>query len=175
MRRRNRIPPRWVTLAGCFAMAAAWGCATTSDTVPVQGTEGELEFLVGTWTGEYTGDESERSGTLTFELQAGADTAHGHVLMDPARDVGYARGPAEDRPFVRAGAAPVAIGIRFVRLRGGLLEGRLAPYEDPVCGCPLATTFSGRLEGDVIRGTFETVHSRDGRRETGRWHVRKTS
>ena len=175
MRPRKWMPPRWVTLAGCLTMAAAWGCATTSDTFPVQGTEGELEFLVGTWTGEYTGDDSERSGTLTFELQAGADTAHGHVLMDPARDLGYTREPAEDRPFVRARAAPVAIGIRFVRLRGGLLEGTLAPYEDPACECPLATTFTGRLEGDVIRGTFETVHSRDGRRETGRWHVRKTS
>lgn len=174
MRRRNRITPRRVTLAGWLALVAASGCGTTPDSVPVQATEGELEFLVGTWTGEYTGDESERSGTLTFELQAGADTAHGHVLMDPAPDVGYARGPSEDRPVVRVAAAPVAIGIRFVRLRGGLLEGRLAPYEDPVCRCPLATTFSGRLEGDVIRGTFETIHPRDGRRETGRWHVRRS-
>lgn len=173
MRFQSGIPLGRVALASCF-VAAVSACSTTPDAVPVLGSEGELEFLVGTWTGEYARDESGRSGMLTFELEAGADTAHGHVLMVPARDVGYARGPAEDRPFGPAGAAPVAIGIRFVRLRGGLLEGRLEPYEEPACGCTLATTFSGRLEGDVIRGTFESVHSTNGRRQTGRWHARKS-
>jgi hypothetical protein len=156
------------------AVVMVVGCAPVTDQVPVAAAPGALEFLVGVWTGEYEGLDSGRAGTLTFELEAGADTAHGHVLMLPAREAGpYARPPAAGAEPWQARPAPQPIGIRFVRLHNDAIEGVLEPYEDPACGCPLKTTFLGRIEGNVITGTFETVHGRGGGIERGTWRARK--
>jgi hypothetical protein len=153
-------------------LAAA--CAPIHDPVPVSAAPGALELLVGAWTGEYEGLDSGRSGTLTFALEAGADTAHGHVLMLPAHDTEpYARLPSDGATPRPPRPAPQPIGIRFVRLSSDAIEGVLEPYEDPACGCPLTTTFLGRIEGNVIRGTFETVHGRSGVTERGIWLARK--
>lgn len=160
--------------ATVVSMAATMAaCAPVRDQVPVAGAPGALEFLVGVWSGEYEGRDSGRSGTLTFQLEAGSDTAHGHVLMAPEREAPYARSGAgldEPRP---APASPQPIGIRFVRLQNDAVEGVLEPYEDPACGCPVTTTFVGQLEGNVITGTFETVHGRNGFTERGTWRARR--
>jgi hypothetical protein len=149
-------------------------CAPVRDQVPVAGPPGALELLVGVWSGVYEGTDSGRSGTLTFELEAGSDTAHGHVLMVPGRkDVPYARqGAGLDEPRPER-PSPQPIGIRFVRLENDTLEGVLEPYEDPACGCPATTTFLGRIEGNVITGTFETVHGGNAPTERGTWRARK--
>ena len=160
--------------AATSAVALAAACAPISDPVPVSAAPGALEFLVGAWTGEYEGLDSGRSGTLTFALEAGADTAHGHVLMLPADDARpYARQPADDGAVRAHGRAPQPVGIRFVRLSNDAIEGVLEPYEDPACGCTLRTTFLGRIEGNVIRGTFETVRERSGDTERGTWRARR--
>ncbi len=161
--------------AAVLALAALpAACASVPDPVPVAGAPGALELLVGVWSGEYEGRESGRSGTLTFQLEAGSDTAYGHVLMVPRQADGpYGRPEAEaNRP--EREPHPQPIGIRFVRLENATVEGVLEPYEDPACGCPLTTTFLGTIEGNVITGTFETVHGTNRFTETGTWRARKT-
>ncbi|HSM35998.1 MAG TPA: hypothetical protein VK837_06305 [Longimicrobiales bacterium] len=169
---RRRFDRAVAATPAVVVLAAA--CAPISDPVPVSAAPGALEFLVGAWTGEYEGFDSGRSGTLTFALEAGADTAHGHVLMLPGHDAGlYTRLPADGAAPRASRRAPQPVGIRFVRLSNDAIEGVLEPYEDPACGCPLTTIFLGRIEGNVIRGTFETVHGRSGDTERGTWRAQR--
>ena len=66
-------------------------CATTSTPIPVVGDEPDLTVLDGRWEGSYESSESGRSGSITFELAAGSDTAHGNVIMVPSSDVSVPR------------------------------------------------------------------------------------
>jgi len=61
--------------------------------------------------------------------------------------------------------------INFVRVAGGRVTGRLAPYADPESGAPLATTFEGQLAGDTIEGTYTTRGGGSGAAQTGQWKV----
>lgn len=65
---------------------------------------------------------------------------------------------------------PEVLAIRFVRVAEGAVSGRLEPYLDPDCDCEASTTFTGRVHGDVIEGTFHVV-SRGVSGTTGRWRA----
>ncbi len=127
-----------------------------------------MSALVGEWSGIYVSRASGRSGSIVFTLTAGADTARGDVVMIPAGSdeaMEYAPQAREANPV------PQVLTIEFVRAESNTVSGRLAPYRDPVCGCVLATTFQGALEGGKIEGTFNTYHSVSGERQTGTWEV----
>lgn len=65
--------------------------------------------------------------------------------------------------------------IRFVRVDGGRVSGALDPYHDPVCGCPLETTFTGRLvDASTIEGTFVSRGPPGHRTANGRWRVTRS-
>src|SRR5439155_25813232 len=82
---------------------------------------------------------------------------------------------AWDRPGSAGpeGAQPRAavLTFNFVRVAGGRVTGRLAPYADPESGAPLATTFEGQLSGDAIEGTYTTLGAGSGVAQTGQWKV----
>ena len=61
----------------------------------------------------------------------------------------------------------------MVRVEGDLLTGVLDPYLDPDSGVELVTIFRGRLEGDVISGTFASTNQATGDLSTGRWMVQR--
>ena len=149
MTRPTPIAPVMTALA-----TVALACTSTPRPVPVAGSRVEIDRLAGEWTGSYTSPEKGRSGTILFRLAAREDTANGDVLMVPRgwdRPVGPAASPERaDR------ASPEVLTIQFVEIAGGAVRGTLAPYRDPECGCTLVTTFWGRLEDDVIEGTFVT-------------------
>ena len=129
--------------------------------------------LAGEWDGTYEADDGSRGGSIDFHLKAGQDTATGDVLMVPT-DWGR---PVEayDRPAgaVADGTPPRTLTIRFVRVQGGQVSGRLDPYRDPSCGCRLLTTFRGQLKDDKLAGTYETYHEEAGRTVTGKWRAER--
>lgn len=149
-----------------IALAAAAlisACATRATTVPVTGSSIDIARLAGRWSGEYWSAGSGRSGSIQFDLEAGADTAHGTVLMIPS-----------DRLHEHAGTGHPAtelIGISFVGVRRGRVEGRLEPYNDPDCGCTLQTRFEGMMRADTITGTFTSLHVEGGALVNGNWRV----
>lgn len=154
--RANR---QWLAaiLAGTFFTA----CATQAARVPVVGAPSDIERLAGRWAGEYWSVESGRSGSIAFDVTAGRDTASGTVLMIPT-----------DRPHAHVEHPPSElIGITFVAIRGGLVEGQLEPYRDPDCGCRLMTRFNGTLRGDTISGTYTSRHLEGGAITHGQWRV----
>jgi hypothetical protein len=136
-----------------IAMLAA-ACGASQKDVAVQGSDLDLARVAGDWHGEYKGNESGRSGPVTFSLQMGSHTAEGQVEM--------------------AGATPLK--IEFVKVKDNDIKGTIAPYTDPACSCEVETTFLGTLAENSIFGTFQTKVSKTGQTQTGTWTVtRKTA
>jgi hypothetical protein len=156
---------------GCLLALAlsAGGCATAPEPVPVVGAPADLAALAGEWGGDYHGETSGRSGSIVFKLAAGADSAHGDVVMIPheRREQRLpVQDPAAGLPIPRT---PEVLRIAFVRAAGGAVRGRLAPYRDPECDCVLLTRFEGRLHGDAIEGTFTSTRADGGATQAGTW------
>lgn len=163
---------RWLT--GLVILAAASACATITGRVPVEGPS--ISELIGDWEGVYSSRETGRSGTILFRLHALADTAQGTVFMEskPTDDPANARGVRIPEPARSSASTPLY--IKFVRVRDMEVRGTLEPYRDPQCGCLLNTEFIGRIEGNVIAGTFrsegEGFHHLPA---TGEWRVQRVS
>jgi len=153
------------------------GCKSVPTPVPVIGQGSDMSALVGDWSGEYTSPETGRSGSISFTLQAGKDTAIGSVVMVPkAQNQPVTAAAAVDHPTVMSSATQKPgslLTIRFVRLEGSQILGTLDPYRDPDCGCQLATTFRGEFKNSAtIEGTFNTVGSgMEHLPSSGRWKV----
>lgn len=157
------------------SLVLAAACASNPAPVPVvAGSSGDLNRLAGEWVGEYSSTQTGRSGSITFRLAGGTDSAWGDVVMIPA-------GHHEPvQPMAITGAdgrtvmpASQLLTIRFVQVVGGTVSGALDQYRDPECGCGVYTTFSGRLSNGVIEGEFASRHSSHPGTWTGRWQVRR--
>ncbi len=137
--------------------------------VPVQGEHTAIRALAGHWAGSYSGDQSGRSGSITFRIAEHGDSAFGDVLMVPAQGIGPrpVDVPAE---HLQHAQSPQSLAIRFVALEGRRVRGTLEPYVAPDCECRVLTTFTGTVSGDVVEGTFVT-RTDDGLEQTGRWRV----
>lgn len=161
-------------MAGLVILAVASACATITARVPVEGPS--VTELIGDWEGVYSSRETGRSGSILFRLHALADTAQGTVFMesrpsDEPANTGVVRVPESART-----PAATPLFIRFVRVRDLEVRGILEPYRDPQCGCLLNTEFIGRIDGDVIEGTFksegEGFHHLPA---SGEWRVKRVS
>jgi hypothetical protein len=150
------------------------GCAFRRTPVPLIG-DSSVKALVGNWAGDYSSSETGRAGSITFSLASERDTAYGDVTMIPRTHVTPIQTSQQQAPVV-AGQNQFAtepLAIRFVRLEGGTVSGRLAPYTDPQCECRVVTTFQGRLtSNDTIEGTYDTRGaSFDHQPSAGKWKV----
>jgi hypothetical protein len=151
--------------------ALVLACAANPDPVPLVGERSELDALAGEWSGEYTGGSSG-GGSIALTITAGADTAHGDVLMTPTtsgRPVTAAEDPNE---HVRHARSSEVLRIAFVHVGGGEVQGRLEPFTSPECNCRVSAVFRGRVEGDRIRGSFRTTDP-NGYSRDGEWSVRR--
>ena len=158
---------RHLAIGGAMLIAA---CGGPSTPVPVAGTGTDLQSLAGEWTGEYSSTETGRSGSIVFRLTAGTDSATGDVMMSPqgARAPRGGPGAATTPAGVRA---PNVLTIRFVKIDGGRVSGRLDPYVEPECACTLLTVFTGELKGDTLSGSYTSSLQTTGREQHGRWQV----
>jgi hypothetical protein len=136
-------------IALALVAAGLIACGGTQKDVAVKGADTELAKLAGDWSGDYKGNESGRSGTVSFSLQLGRHTAEGEVIM--------------------SGATPLK--IEFVAVKGSQVKGTIAPYNDPNCSCQVETSFLGNLTGNKISGMFETKIGSTGQIQTGSWEV----
>ena len=153
------------------ALALLAGCSANPTPVPVQASAADREHLEGRWEGTYESRETGRSGSIVFNLDAGRDTASGDVVMVPAERDRRAYTADRSLPTAPQTAPAEVIPIRFVRVRGDRVMGRLESYRAPECDCQATTTFAGRREGDRITGTYVTEGT-GMRGSRGRWEVR---
>ena len=153
-------------------VAALAGCATAKpDPVPLAGNPVEMNRLAGSWSGEYSGVESGRSGSIIFTLQANDTTAFGDVVMTAKPVVSQTRELSTGAPSNTATPRQQTLSISFIRVADGGVSGRLAPYVDPDLGVTVQTTFIGRLVApDRLEGTFTTTGP-DNTVQRGRWRA----
>lgn len=165
---KTRFARQWSPRAICTSVLVAAACSANPSPVPVIGAEADVSALAGEWVGEYRSPEAGRSGSISFKLEAGRDTAFGDVLMIPAGQETGAAGRARTTDALRS--APRALMIRFVRVSGNSISGSIDPYQSPDCGCILFTTFHGTIEGNRISGELLIRHSaQDAPPQRGTW------
>jgi hypothetical protein len=157
-------------VAALLIFPLAMACQSRPDPIPIQGDRAEMARLAGTWVGEYTGTTSGRSGSITFTLKAGTDSAFGDVLMVPTGTMNPIV-PADNATEHRLHAkSPQVLQVSFVRIAGGRVSGTLEPYVAPDCTCTVRTTFTGQVTSDLVEGTFVT-RGPSGLEQAGRWRV----
>ena len=112
-----------------------------------------------------------------FNLSPAGDAASGDVVMVPRN---YGRALVRYDANASSGAnvqdtnASQVLTIKLVRVSGNTVSGVLDAYRDPSCDCPVVTTFTGKLNGDTIDGTFSTGGSQSNAPQTGTWRVKRS-
>src|SRR5437773_10842284 len=77
------MSPRTRTLyAALAALVTACGAARQPP-VPLAGSPRDVAALAGQWEGSYSSAATGRSGSISFTLSAGTDSAFGDVIMIP--------------------------------------------------------------------------------------------
>ena len=152
-------------IAVSIASVITSGCAPLAP-ITLMGSRADIELLTGEWSGTYESRDTGREGSIWFNLSAGAEQAHGDVLMTP-RGRGEAYGRTRSDYELRGSKM---LTITFLIVGDRTVEGTLDSYWDPDCACTARTSFKGRLTGDVIAGEFVT-HLVSGRVAQGRWSV----
>lgn len=137
------------------------GCSLRAPKTEVTADDFDLAPLVGEWTGEFSSQDTRRSGDVSFILRAGEVSADGRIEM-VAREPESVVVPS-DRPMVNGRLTVPArqlLTIHFVRKEGNRVVGLLDTYTDPACACKVMTTFQGTfIDGRTIEGTYNTVSS----------------
>ena len=153
-------------------------CASKPTPITVTGESGDRASLAGKWAGEYNSPATGRSGSIVFNLSSAGDAANGDVVMIP-RGYGKALVPygTTSTPGVPMQSVSTSqiLTIKLVRVSGDTVSGVLDPYRDPQCDCSVQTTFTGRVNGDTIDGTFATRGSPTNTPQTGTWRVKRTA
>ena len=156
-----------------IALAALLGaCRYQPTPVPLIATAADITAMAGDWSGEYSSIESGRSGTVTFSIRAGKDTAFGDVMMTPRRGAPIRAADANTVEHQRHEALPELLRVTFIRVNGGMIEGTLEPYVAPDCQCVVTTVFQGNVKGNTIEGQYVT-HGGMGLRQQGNWSVQR--
>jgi hypothetical protein len=157
---------------------ALLACASNPTPVTVTGDAGDRASLAGKWSGEYNSSVTGRTGSIVFNLSPSGDAANGDVVMIPS---GYGKALTRyDRNATTANTTmqnsdnSQILTIRLVRVAGDTVSGVLDAYRDPQCDCPVETTFTGRLTGNTIQGTYTTRGSTSVAPQTGTWRVKRS-
>ena len=137
----------------------------------------DLAPLTGEWTGTYDSATTSRTGSITFHLTEDPAGAHGDVVMVPKRDfVNDREQHPPQNPLYPHGMMSSAsvLTIDFVRIAGGKVTGKIAPYSDPdVPEAILETHFTGQVDGEWIEGTFVTYSDHGVSPRRGTWRVHR--
>ena len=147
-------------------------CRYQPTPVPLIASAADISALAGDWSGEYSSVQSGRSGTISFTIRSGKDTAWGDVLMTPKRGAGIRAADANTLEHARHESLPELLQVTFVRVSGGMIEGTLEPYTAPDCQCVVTTVFQGTLKGNQIDGQYVT-HGSMGLRQDGVWSMQR--
>ena len=162
----------WTRTAALAATLVTAACAYNPPPVPIEARPADLAALAGRWSGSYRGDSSGRGGSIEFTLVAGEDHAHGDVVM-VAQGSRRAYEPWRETAPAREASTTEVLTVRFVAVDNGEIRGELDPYRDPACECRAVTSFRGRIDGDVIAGSFVTYAAQAAGPAHGTWKVRR--
>ena len=155
------------TSLGLAILLAA--CASRPRVVPFDANPQVLSKLSGNWVGQYHSAMTGRSGSIVFSLSGDQKAAHGDVIMYTS----VVTVPDDPIGLARKTHAADVLTISFVRAADDVVSGRLDPDPDPNSGAMITTTFSGRMAGDTIEGTYESLSSAANTPVRGTWKVKR--
>ena len=144
-------------------------CRYHPSPVTLQGTPSDIAAIAGEWIGEYSSSETGRSGSISFIVAAGKDSAFGDVVMVPRGGQAMVAADAGGAHITHS-TAPDVLRISFVRVIGGMVAGELEPYIAPDCQCVVHTVFQGMVKRNAIDGDYFTSGAPN-LRQQGRWSV----
>src|SRR6476646_2987095 len=169
------------TLSSLACLVLVLGCQlpSSSEPVPVQGSEAGRRLLIGAWSGRYWSQATGRHGTIQFALAEKADTGYGEVEITFSPSLRIAHDAASPDP-TKQGDEPLdphtstRININVVAVEADSVRGTMAPYWDPDCNCRASTVFQGKISVNQITGTFTSRReSSDRRPVTGEWRAER--
>lgn len=163
---------RSAVLTVLAVILAACSSAPPPPPVSVDANQKDLNAMAGDWSGQYFSGDTGRTGSIRLNLNAEAGAVSGTLLMFPkGRSSAMEPANRQGSPSTGAPRGGQPLSIRFIVIEDGVVSGTLEPYKDPDCDCFLSTTFTGRVHGDVIEGSFVS-HGGPGRTtQDGRWKV----
>jgi hypothetical protein len=158
--------------AGAALLLALASCRYNPSPVPIEGSVSDIAHLAGTWDGDYSSVESGRSGSITFTILAGRDTAFGDVVMIPEHGQALTAADAGTSAHQLHEQSAQLLRVTLVRVQGGTIRGELEPYIAPDCHCTVTTVFRGALNGDRVDGQYVT-RGPNGLLQEGRWKLER--
>lgn len=163
-------------LTAAVGAAVLLGCTLRGPRAEISANEADLTPLVGKWIGEYSNEETDRTGSIWFTLRAEENCAMGSLeMVAPRLASASAVIAAPDRPIVTGPGnfqAKEMLTIHFVRKESNRVLGLLDPYTDPECACTVITSFQGVMSEDRIEGTYSTRSTELAHSPTvGHWKV----
>lgn len=150
------------------------GCASTSTTPAIKevsGTTFDIAQLTGTWEGNFISTVTQRSGTITLELNQEGNKEVGSILLQYQKQhpkVHAPKGHNVKKTGTYTKTKPLS--VEFIAIEGGKISGTVTPYADPILfRKTVFTTYEGSLIGNRIEGTYTTRVGQKGNSFTGSW------
>jgi len=162
------------TLVAAVALSAfTTACHYTPAPVTLQGLSVDIDELAGEWSGEYSSQESGRSGSIVFKIVPQLDTAYGDVVMISNAGSPLVAADAPNGVHQMHSTSATILRVAFVRVMGEEVKGTLEPYVAPDCQCVVRTVFHGVVKGDRIDGMY-TTYGPNGLNQEGKWSVTRS-
>jgi hypothetical protein len=133
--------------------------AACASSIPVRGDTTEVQTLIGHWEGSFKATDSDRHGTVVFDLAAGRHTGEGKVTLFTDTSE----------------SAKQSLRIKFVEVADGTVSGKIARYTDPSCNCAVDTQFSGLVSGDSISGEYKMSAVESATELRGNWTAERVA
>lgn len=137
-----------------LALVLVAGCGSSMQSVEVNGKKADINQLAGSWQGELAGASNEQANVA--------------IAVSVNRRDAY---KAMIRATIDDASNPKPLKVVAFRVDSQEIAGTLAPYIDPVCMCTARTTFTGKILGDVVHGTFVTHMPTLEKKRTGTWSM----
>jgi hypothetical protein len=150
--------------------ASAMACVSLPRPVSVTNRPTDALLLEGEWRGEFSSEDGQRGGSITFALQVRNDTARGPAVLVPVVYVAAEAGAsapmrAETRLILR-------LPMQFVSVTDGVVAGVVPAFFDADRLAVVQMTFVGRMRSwNVIEGTYVTLGTNLRVEERGSWRV----
>ena len=149
-----------------------FGCALTStpDIKEVSGTTFDIAQLTGTWEGNFDSTVTQRSGTITLELNQEGQREVGSILLQYQKKHPKVHAP-KGHNIKKTGTYTKTkpLSVEFIAIEDGKISGTVTPYLDPIFSRKIFSTYEGKLIGNRIEGTYTSRIGQNGNSFTGSW------
>jgi hypothetical protein len=143
-------------------MLTQFSCA--APTIKITSDAMDMSLIAGEWDGEFSSQESGNSGKISLKLAKDGNNANGQVFMKGRL------GPIGlNGPLVSTYSRPLP--IKFVHIEKNIIEGKVIPFKDLKNNVMIHTSFKGKIEGDVMEGTYISTIEKTEKSYTGTWKV----